>query len=77
MTLTSEPPKDLSAMRTENSESHLKEPSPTGGAEPSVGHDVAEEGVIRPLSGSYFSLFLITLLNLIVCQATLNKNLIA
>lgn len=54
MTLTSDLPKDLSVMRTENNESHLKEPSPTGGAGLSIGQDVAEEVVIRPLSGSYF-----------------------
>lgn len=58
MTLTSDPHKDLSVMRTENKESHLKEPSPKGGTEQSISQDVAEESVIRSLFGSHFSLFL-------------------
>lgn len=52
--VTSDPHKDLSVLRTENNESHLKEPSSTGGAEQSISQDVAEEAVIRPLSGSCF-----------------------
>lgn len=54
MTLTSEPPKDLSVMRTEKSESQLREPSLTEGAEQSVIQHAGEESVIRPLFGLRF-----------------------
>lgn len=57
MTLTSDPTKDLSVIRTENNESRLKEPSPTGGEEQSIGQAVPDEVVIRPLFGSYFFTF--------------------
>lgn len=50
MTLTSKAPKDPSVMKTGNNESHLKEPSPTGG-ESSSSHDEAEGKVIRPYLG--------------------------
>lgn len=47
LTLTSEPPEDPSVLKTENNESHHKEPSPTRGAEQSISQDVAQELVIR------------------------------
>ncbi|KAK3567607.1 hypothetical protein QTP86_020287, partial [Hemibagrus guttatus] len=43
LTSTSEHPEELSVMRTENKESQLREPSPTGKAEQSISQDVAEE----------------------------------
>lgn len=59
MTLTSDPLKDLSVVKTENNECHPKEPSPTGGAEQSVSPDVAEESVIRPYLGHIVDCFCI------------------
>lgn len=60
MTLTStlELPEELSVMRTENNESQLREPSPTGKAEQSISQDVAEESVIGLLFGSRLWLIL-------------------
>ncbi|KAK3545489.1 hypothetical protein QTP70_007739 [Hemibagrus guttatus] len=46
LTSTSEHPEELSVMRTENKESQLREPSPTGKAEQSISQDVAEESSV-------------------------------
>ncbi|KAF7706747.1 DAB adaptor protein 1b isoform X2 [Silurus meridionalis] len=52
ITLTSDPPKDLPNMRTET---HLIEPSPTGGADQRISQDVGEESQMPVLGPKYNS----------------------